>query len=231
WLQSATTRVPLGELPAGIVLGALAGLVVALIHGDIAFTSRARRAALGVVAPVLALAALGTGAKPAAAHDPGQGEAVATGRLVVERRSGRADLTFDLDGPCRGLRAVATVARRAGSTRRGSLRLGPSGDDRCQVAGTVTGLTGGRWFIYAELGDSRGRTFEAWLPVRSSERVAEARPLYRLPARPPAGTEALVGAGIVAMIGAVLVAALRTSRRAAAERTSRSATSLPARLG
>lgn len=232
WLQSATTTaVPFGELPAGIVLGALAGFVVAVIHGDLAITTGARRAALGVVALVLPLAALGTGAKPAAAHDPGQGEEVETGRLVVERRSGRADLTFDLDGPCRGLRAVATVARRAGSTRRGSLRLDTSGDDRCQVAGTVTGLTDGRWFIYAELADSRRRTLEAWLPVRSSERVAEARPLYRLPARPPEGTEVLVGAGIVAMIGAVLVAALRTSRRAAAERASRSASSLTARLG
>lgn len=211
----ATTVVPGSLLPASAALGAVAGLVVALAHGDL----RLSRTAVRRTVVLVAAAGLAIGAAPgqdaAWAHDPGQGEQLRTGTLTVARTGGLARITMQLDGPCGGLRATGTVARRAGAVLRGPLQVveGPNG---CLLDGTVNGLGQGRWFVYAEARDDTGRPLEAWLPARPDDDVTEQRLLYAAP--PPAGTGTgtrnLTGAALLSVCAALVVASLRLARRA-----------------
>ena len=208
----ATTVVPASLLPGSVALGAAAGLVVAVAHGDVRFRGGAVRA---TAVAFLALAALAApGQQPAAwAHDPGQGEQVRQGELTVARTGGTARITMKLDGPCEGLQATGAVARRAGQALRGPLRLAdaPGG---CRLDGTVDGLGDGRWFVYAEARDDQGRAVEAWLPAAPGQTETERRLLYAPPAAADVGTRNAAGAALLVVCAALVVACLRLARRA-----------------
>lgn len=208
-----TTVVPVSLLPVSVALGALAGAAVAVAHGDV----RLGRGATARTAALVAGAALALGAGPgqetAWAHDPGQGEQVREGDLTVARTGGTARITMALDGPCEGLRATGTVARRAGEVLRGPLRVadGPAG---CRLDGTVDGLSEGRWFVYAEARDDEGGELEAWLPAAPGEAETERRALYAPPAPADTGTRNAAGAALLGVCTALVVACLRLARRA-----------------
>jgi hypothetical protein len=214
--QSAiATTVPASLLPAAVVLGAAAGAVVALAHGDL---RRAPGTPGRAAAVLLAAAALTAAAPPqsAWAHDPGQGEQVREGLLTVERdRGGTALISMALTGPCDGITPRRAAARRAGRTLTGELTATDSGG-RCRLSGRVTGLgSGGRWFVYAEATSGAGRPLEAWLPVAAGETATEARPLYAPPQQQGTGTRDPAGAALLAVAAALVVACLRLARRSA----------------
>jgi len=209
-----TTVVPASLLPASVALGAAAGLLVAIAHGDLRWRPGPPAHATAVVVLTVTLLALPTLQGAAFAHDPGQGEQIRAGELTVTRSGDDAQITMLLASPCEGLTPVGTVARRAGDTRRGPVRLVGDGD-RCRVQGSVTGLTPGRWFVYAELRDGQGRPLEAWLPVAAGETATETRPLYAPPATAGAATQKVAGAALLAVAAGLVVACLRLSRKSA----------------
>jgi hypothetical protein len=214
--QSAVaTAVPASLLPAAVVLGAAAGAVVAVAHGDLRpAPGTAGRAAAVAVLGAAALTAAGP-PQPAWAHDPGQGEQVREGLLTVERdRDGTARITMALRGPCDGITPRRAAARRAGRTVTGELTATDS-DGGCRLAGTVTGLGPGRWFVYAEAANGAGRPLEAWLPAAVGETATEVRPLYAPPQQEGTGTRDAAGAALLAVAAALIVACLRLARSAA----------------
>ena len=210
-----TTTVPLGQLPASVLLGAGAGLVVALIHRDVRPGRPLLRTAR--VAAVLVVLVLGLGAtsERAEAHDPGQGQKVREGQLAVERVEDQAKLTMTIPGDCDGLVAVGTVARRAGQARTGPLEAAVTRNGDCSVVGSVDGLSQGRWFVYAELQDSGGRALEAWIAAEDDARVSGIRPLYAPPTTTSSGAQRIAAAGLLLVVVALLVGCLRLGRRAA----------------
>lgn len=119
---------------------------------------------------------------------------------------------MDLDGPCERLRATGTVARRAGMALRGPLRVAKARDGGCELYGTVDGLSGGRWFVYAEARDEAVEV-EAWLPVAPGRTETQRRPLYAPPMAADAGTRNAAGSALLVVCAALLVACLRLARR------------------
>lgn len=216
-LQSAvTTVVPVAQLPGAVVLGGLAGLLVAVVHGDLRLSGpRAPLAAraMAVVAVVIVVLA---GSPPTAwAHDPGQGQEVREGELRVQRQGGSARVAMLLPGRCDGLVAESTVARRAGRTLRGDLSLRDTSGG-CRLTGTVRGLGSGRWFVYAEARDGEGRPLEAWLPASDDERAAETRPLYLAATAEGGAGRTIAGTVLLSVVTLLLVASLRLAKRSAA---------------
>ena len=210
-----TTVVPARLLPAAAALGALAGAAVAVAHGDV----RPRpvvgtRVAALVAALAVALLSLPAGQPAAWAHDPGQGEQVRSGELTVSREADRATIAMALPSPCDRLTAVGATARRAGKVLRGPLRL-TDGQGGCRLEGTVNGLGAGRWFVYAELRDARGRALEAWLPAAPGESDTALRPLYAPPAVSGTGTRNVAGGVLLLVAAGLVVACLRLARRSA----------------
>lgn len=215
WLQAeVTTLVPASLLPASVALGAAAGVVVAIAHGDLRPSSMTstRTAALVVTLGLVLLPM--PHVRPAWAHDPGQGEQVREGQLALTRSGERASVRMALDSSCEGLVAVGTTARRAEETLRGPLRLGEDGGD-CRLEGTVEGLGEGRWFVYVEVQDRQGRSLEAWLPAAPGETTTASRPLYATPAEADTGTRNAAAAVLLGVAAALVVACLRLSRRSA----------------
>lgn len=212
-----TTVVPAGLLPASVALGALAGVVVAVAHGDLrTYGEPIGRAAVGVGVLTLTLIALPGQQRAAWAHDPGQGKLISEGKLTVSRSDDEADLDMVL-ASCDGLFAVSATARRGGEVLRGPLRL--VGDStRCRLDGTVNGLGEGRWFVYAEVRDMQGKALEAWLPASPGETASALRPLYAPPVVSDTGTRDAAGAVLLAIAGTLIVACLRLSRMSAARR-------------
>jgi hypothetical protein len=210
-----TTTVPLERLPASILLGAGAGLLVALAHGDLRPGRPMVRTAQAAAVLAVVGVALGAPTERAEAHDPGQGQQVLEGPLVVERTDDKAQLTMTLSGGCDALEPVRTAARRAGETLTGALEAAATSDGDCAVTGTVTGLGAGRWFVYAELHDSDGRDLEAWLPAEEDAVVSEIRPLYEPPASSSPTAQRVVGGVLLFIVGSLLVGCLRLSRRSA----------------
>lgn len=208
---AVTTVVPAGDLPLAVVLGAAAGLLVAMAHGDLPVP---RRAALVPGAAVLLAVGLllGPGARPASAHDPGQGEPVRQGALTVDRPADQARLTLLLPGRCGDLTPARSVARRAGTVLTGPLEIAEQDGD-CRLTGVVDGLTGGRWFVYAEARDGSGRTLEAWLPAASDSTLGEVRPLYAPPSTSSTATRELAGGALLVVVAALLLGCLRLARR------------------
>lgn len=94
-----TTVVPLSLLPAAVALGALAGTVVAVAHGDLRFSRGATARTAALVAGAALVLGAGPGQETVWAHDPGQGEQVRDGELTVARTGGTARITMALDGP------------------------------------------------------------------------------------------------------------------------------------
>ena len=215
--SSVTTTVPASQLPVAIVLGVAGGVVVALIHGDL------RRGPVGTAmtrgALVIGMLALAIVNAPggAWAHDPGQGEEVREVQLSVTRDSGAAELTVAIPGGCDSLEPVRVAARRAGQTRSGPLSVTPQNDE-CVATGTVTGLTSGLWFVYAELESAGGDPLEAWLPVSDGATESAKRSLYVPP--PPdqsGGTRNAAGGIVLLIIGGILVACLRLARQVSSD--------------
>ncbi len=163
--------------------------------------------------PVLALALLvGLGLAPRAlAHDPGQGEGVATAALTASSSGERATLVADLSGSqhCRDTQPLRLLARRAGDAV--SSRLSARG--RCSFSGTIRLPDRGRWFLYAEL-DHGGETVETWLPIHSGqpERVSADRSVYIPPAAEPSSLKWIAGAAAYLIVAVLLLATCRLYR-------------------
>jgi hypothetical protein len=150
------------------------------------------------------------------AHDPGQGEEVGDVQLSVTRDSGTAELTIAIPGACDGFEPVRVAARRAGQTRSGTLSV--TQQNECVATGTVTGLTSGLWFVYAELKSADGDPLEAWLPVSDGAAESAKRSLY-VPPEPDqsGGARNAVGGIALLVIGGILVACLRLARQVSSE--------------
>ncbi|MCA1712260.1 MAG: hypothetical protein LC789_11735 [Actinobacteria bacterium] len=211
--SGVAAAVPASRLPAAVALGAAAGVLVAVAHGDLRVAPRTAGRAAAAVLVVAAALALAGPPQRAWAHDPGQGEQVRDGLLTVERDGeGAARLAMALTGPCKGVTARRTVARRAGQTRTGRLTAADTGGG-CRLAGTVAGLGPGRWFVYAEASDPSVGTLEAWLPTQAGRTASDIRPLYAPPQPPGDGARDAAGAGLLAVAAGLVVACLRLARR------------------
>ena len=186
---------------AAIVAPVLAVVLIAVTNG---------RLVSGAAVLALFLAASWP-APPARAHDPGQGEEMATARLTVSGDgvggvSVRVDDVNDAQG--REWAPGALVARRAGR-----VVVAPLAGHRSDFDGAIDLPSSGLWFVYAEL-RTGGMTAEVWLPVRQNESgtFTARRPVY-LPAGAGgrsigeflAGTALLVaGAGLIGWAGAAV---------------------------
>lgn len=212
-----TTVVPARLLPAGVALGALAGAAVAIAHGDWRPRQRpATTVAALVVGLALAPIVIPGGQAPVWAHDPGQGAEVAEGLVTVTRSGSAARVTMLVSASCSELETVRTTARRAGRSLHGPLRRFDEAG-RCRLDGRVDGLDEGRWFVYTELRDDRGRSLEAWLPVAPGESSSAVRPLYAVPTKGSTATRDLAGAALLSVVAGLVVACLRLARQAAAQ--------------
>lgn len=195
-----------GELPASLV-GSVALSAGALVLAWEGIDRRrvVRVAAAGVVGA--ALVGVGSGGRPAAAHDPGQGEAVTEAAVTGIVEGQRVRLEVQVDG-CAELTPRRTVARRAGQTEVGTLRAaGPP----CRFEGEVETPVDGRWFVYAEMQDGTGRTLETWIPVASggTSRHDHRRDLYRVVAEPTGPGQTVAGLALLLGAAALVVAAAR----------------------
>ena len=176
WVKS-DLHLDLADVVTGLPL-AFVGVLVALW---LTSPPRAGRGGPSPTVAVVALVALFAPVPSARAHDPGQGEELATASILARADGERAELEVDLSGSghCDDLTPQQLVARRAGETLSAPLRKsGP-----CRVAGEITLPDRGRWFLYAEL-DHDGDVVETWLPVHAdgAETVAdEARSVYSPP--------------------------------------------------
>jgi len=207
-ISSASLRPTL--LAAAILVPVLmAVLVMSLFRNRAAQTS----AALMILAAAAAL-----GAPPARAHDPGQGDEIATAEMSVQAQ-GENGLSVQIRRfggvSAADVSPVRLLARRAGKTV-----SGPLARDGDTLGGTIELPSSGLWLVYGELrvGD---RVVEIWLPARLGDPpVTEMRPVY-VPAgvtARPAG-EYIAGAGLLTVgLGLVGWAAVAVRRRATKER-------------
>ncbi|MEO6471781.1 MAG: hypothetical protein ABIR57_07800, partial [Aeromicrobium sp.] len=211
---SVTTVVPLSQLPAAVMLGAGAGLLVAIAHGDIRAPRLPGTLVKTTVMVAIVAASIGGTSERVWAHDPGQGEHVREGQLTVDRHGVQATVAATFSSPCGELRAVRTVARRAGQTLTGTLYKDKS--TTCEFAGSIKGLNAGRWFVYAEMRVADGRHLEMWLPVKEGERATADRSLYAAPGSTSNTTKNLAGGSLLIVVVALFVTCLRLGRRAGA---------------
>lgn len=212
--SSVTTTVPGQQLPVAVVLGALAGAVVALIHGDLRSAGRfySSTVRVGIVVGVLALTFVNSPGR-AWAHDPGQGPEVESVHMTVSRHFGVATVWVAIPSGCGSLEADGIIARRAGQTVAGNLRLSSAADGDCVATGTVAGLSDGRWFVYAQMKNAAGDELEAWLPVENDSSESADRPLYEPPsASDSSAAQVGVGGILLLVIAAILILTLRLSR-------------------
>ncbi len=214
--SDVTTTVPIAELPTAVLLGVAGAILVALIHGDLRrgpLTRAATRVTL--VLGLLTLVVVNT-PDDAWAHDPGQGTEVRKVHLTVTRASGVAELKVLISGSCAGFEPVRVAARRAGGTQFGELSISTRRNSGCLATGKVTGLTPGRWFVYAELRSPDGAALESWLPVDESTTKTAIRSLYEppRPGRSSSAQEGAVGGILLVIIAASLIGCLRLARQA-----------------
>jgi hypothetical protein len=169
--------------------------IIALFVLAVAATMRpARRVFAGAAAVVLASAPVLGSARPALAHDAGEGPAVRPIHLTAMSAGDRTvrviatvpgmgcdDLTpRDVTARRAGVSVMAPLARQAG----------------CRFTGRVRVPSGQLWFVYVDLRDARG-PLQAWLAVPADHRtrIDDGRQLYRpLRSGPPGGAE--IGAGV-----------------------------------
>ena len=175
----------------------------------------ARHSAMTAVMLAVGLVQLILMPPPAFAHDPGQGEAVGTVRIIAEQHYSTVELLATLEehghGDCTDVQPLATVARRAGDEVRGLLQEAGN----CRFTGRLTLGAPGRWFIYIEL-EHDGKLVEAWLPVivdASSQQTEKLSELY-LPATDSGSPGQLVaGVALYAVNSALVGATIITMRR------------------
>ena len=163
--------------------------------------------------PIVAAALLAVPAEPAVAHDPGQGPEVREAWLTVTRVEAEAQVAMRIDGPCDGLVPRRTVARRAGVTRQGPLRLERDLGQTCALTGAVEGLGDGRWFVYAELRSAAGERLESWLPVADDGTFGARRALYAPPTQSGGLPKLVVTALLLVLVAALVVACMRVGQR------------------
>lgn len=177
WAASATGLAS----PERDAISPVAFAVIAISLVAFLATSRNPRV-IGAAMVVVGLAAVGlASAKPAQAHDPGQGKPVVDAVMTANVDGhGTIQLTVEPAGHCGELAPVRVVARRAGETITGALRQ----TGACTFTGSISVPVQGRWFVYAEL-EQDGSAVEGWLPVDSGDHqtLAQTRTLYL----PPAG--------------------------------------------
>jgi hypothetical protein len=113
-----------------------------------------------IAAPLILIGSL-LPVQTALAHDPGQGEDVASIQLSARSTNTEVEIVAEIENQnCDGLTPIAVVARRAGETLRAGLRPNES----CTFEGMINVTTEGRWFIYTEF-QTENDIIEAWLPV------------------------------------------------------------------
>lgn len=212
WLAAvgaAATAVPASALPAALALSVLAAAGVSMLTGS-AGKIRPRPLTTGAVIAIAVL--VGIALAPAAeAHDPGQGRATSAATLTVERVDATSvSVMLDVESDsCDDLVPIRTAARRAGTTREGTLEHVGS----CRYRGVVDAEAGGRWFVYVELTD-RDRRVELWTPLAGDEMTASVqRPLYEPPARPSRDLQAVGSVVLYTAILGMLVVTLRSTAR------------------
>jgi hypothetical protein len=119
-------------------------------------------------------------APQARAHDPGQGDEVATARLTAEG-DGLGTIFLRVtdiqDAEGRKWTAGALVARRAGQ-----VVTAPLTGHSTRFGGEIVLPSRGLWFVYAEL-RAGGTAVETWLPVQQdhSGQATERRTVYLPP--------------------------------------------------
>ncbi|MEU7830301.1 hypothetical protein [Nonomuraea sp. NPDC049129] len=165
-------------------------LVVAALGAVVILGERRTRGAVAVVALLLPLGLTVLDPEPASAHDPGQGQVVATA-VLTGTSDGSGGMTLTVEG-CGGMTPLRVVARRAGEEIAGPLGSTPGG---CR--GQVRVDQEGRWFLYAEM-RYRGGVVEAWLPI-DRKVVRQRRDIYL-----PAGRAVVIGGQIAAGVGLYL---------------------------
>jgi hypothetical protein len=188
----------------------LISLVASILATSIAVLATAEssvrpgRGLLGsVVVTLVALGFVVATARPATAHDPGQGRDIA--ELFIEAQPGSRSVDVRATGsaPCDKLQPKEVVARRAGKVRRTALVA--TGD--CQWVGRVETGESGRWFVYVVFGQGTVQA-EAWVPI-AGDPVSEQRPLYVPPPRPGGSGQAVAGVVLYLAAATVLILGLR----------------------
>ncbi len=164
-----------------------------------------RRAPIGSTAALAALATLVVLTvsipRPAAAHDPGQGDEVASVALTATVTEGRVDVIVALDAGTEGIEPERVVARRAGRVVTGSLDEGEGG-----WVGRVDLDESGRWFVYTEARAGEDR-LEAWLPVTIGDdgSVTKSTELYLVTKTDgPTAAQVVVGGLLIALSLAIV---------------------------
>ena len=189
------------ESPAALLTPTLLAMVV-LAAATIAGRRRTAAAA-ALLAVAATTAATLWQARPAAAHDPGQGTKVAEAELSA-RSDGTGNITLTLRAAeaCTALEPVQLVARRDGMTRTAALvRV-----DACRFTSSIHVPNIGRWFIYAQV-RAAGVDVEGWLPVLADQRqtLVERRWLYRPSGAPGVSAPEAVTGVAVYVVGLALL--------------------------
>lgn len=208
--EGAGTEVPL----ATVAVVTAAGLVLVAGAGPVTRTAMSGRGAQTLVAVAAAAAAAAVWAAPAWAHDPGQGPVVEQVTISVDRRSGPAEVTVEVDSPCGTLAPGRTVARRAGVSVTGTLGTGIPVPSGCKYQGVIPGPGHGQWFVYAEFGRSAERA-EVWLAAPDGEAVTGQRWLYTPPDPAGSGLRTVAGAAMLAAVVALVYLTVSETRRIA----------------
>jgi hypothetical protein len=192
------------ELVLSLVVAFAAAFAAQVATGSTGRVRAPAVAASGVLVLVVVLVGV---ARPAAAHDPGQGERRGDAEMTVTVAQRTVRLQVTLTGvDCDALRGSAVVARRAGMTRIEAMpRIRP-----CTYEGYTEVPTGGRWFIYATF-DAPDAMWEAWLPVEAADgtRSSETRVLYQPASGSEDGSQLIVGAALVVVAALLLLGCVR----------------------
>jgi len=219
-LQGGTaTRVPAGLVPQAVLFCVLAVVAVLLVTGRLRVRPASGRLAVPALFAVALPAAL-TGARPALAHDPGQGQPAGAARLIATRSGGTVRLVTHLNRPCAPTPDRAqVVGRRAGKTVRAAATATPAAGAACIYTGEVALAADGRWFLYLELDLSTNRagraggTLETWVHLPAGSTAAAAtKELYAPPPPTPGAGRNAVGALLYLAVAGLLVASVRLAQ-------------------
>lgn len=207
WLAVVPHGVPVagGDLVTSAGAAVLAGFAA---HLALRPPTRAPSLAMGAAGLVLALFGIVAVARPASAHDPGQGELRGDAELTATVEGHAVQLEAAVTGAdCGSLDDPTIVARRAGMTR--SAPMTAAGN--CTFTGELPVPEEGRWFVYATF-DTTDGTLESWLPVDVADgsRTSASRDLYQPPTSPDRSSQAVAGAVLLVAAALLLVGSLRS---------------------
>ena len=209
------TYVPfLWVVPHGVRLDAgdvvISMLVAAIVLAGFAAASAPRfpRPVPVVVAAAVVVGVLLLHARPAAAHDPGQGVVVGSARFEVRVDGDRLHVVVAVPPAMCDAGGTAIVARRAGTTVRTRVAVAD-----CLATAEVGVDEPGRWFLYVEQG-----VLEAWVPVDAGgdATVSAVRDVYERPVPTGRSTQVLAGVPLVLTAAALFAGASRAAGNRAA---------------